>query len=387
MQVNNKPRLIGLCLIFVAGCIDPFTPTIDENQELLVIEGQLIDREGYQHINISRSSPYNNPHFIPEFGCHVEVVDDQGNIFNFNESIPGGLYSRWMHQEEFSPGVQYKVRVITSNGNVYESDYDMLAADCPPIDSVYYEIETHETDDPNLPMKGIQFFVDVDPGDDIDRKFRWELTETWEYWAGYPIQYYFDGYDLYTMSNPMQFYRCWSTERISTIFIANTENSTTNKIKKFPLQFVSERTTRLKIKYSLLIRQYSMSDEAFDYWLNLKTQSQETGGLYETQPPQVTSNIYNINDPEERVLGYFNVSSVTEKRIFVDEQFAFDYPGHGCRLDTITVYQLNTLYGPYPIYMISVNPMGEGSPYGIGDGICFDCREGGGTTNQPSFWK
>jgi hypothetical protein len=386
MQVNNKLRLIGLCLIFVAGCIDPFTPTIHEDQELLVIEGQLIDREGYQHINISRSSPYNNPFFIPEFGCHVEVVDDQGNIYNFDESMPGGLYSRWMHQEEFSPGVQYKVRVITSNGNVYESDYDMLIADCPPIDSVYYEIETHETDDPDLPMKGIQFFVDVDPDDEVDRNFRWELTETWEYWAAYTIQYYFDG-KLHEMSNPWQFYRCWSTERISIIFIANTEHSTTNKIKKFPLHYVSNRSNRLRIKYSLLIRQYSMSDEAYDYWLELKTQSQETGGLYETQPPQVTGNIYNIDDPEERVLGYFNVSSVTEKRIFVDEQFAFGFPEQGCRLDTIITSYLYTLYGPYPIYMISVSQMGEGPPYGIGDGICFDCREGGGTTSQPPFWK
>ena len=74
MQVNNKLCLFGLCLIFVAGCIDPFTPTIDEDQELLVIEGQLIDREGYQYINISRSSPYNNPHFFPEFGCPIKTI-------------------------------------------------------------------------------------------------------------------------------------------------------------------------------------------------------------------------------------------------------------------------------------------------------------------------
>jgi len=387
MQVNNTLRLIGLCLIFVAGCIDPFTPTIDETQELLVIEGQLTGSEGYQYITISRSSPYNDPHFMPELGCYVEVVDDQGNIFQFNETyMKLGEYTHWMSQESLVPGRMYKVHVVTWDGNEYESDYDMLTADCPPIDTVYYEIQTRETDDPDLPMNGIQLYVDVDSGDEVDRKFRWELTETWEYYAAYPIQYYFDG-DIHFMSDPMQFYRCWSTKRISTIFIANTEHSTTNKIKKFPLNYVSDRSNRLKIKYSLLIRQYSMSDDAYNYWLMLKKQSQETGGLYETQPPQVTGNVYNVNDPEERVLGYFNVSSVTEKRIFVDEQFAFSFPGKGCRLDTITVYQLNNLYGPYPVYMISVNPMGEGSPYGIGNGICFDCREGGGTTNQPSFWK
>lgn len=386
MQANNILRVIGLCLILFAGCIDPFTPSINESQNLLVIDAQLTNQEGYQTIRISRSTPYDDPHFDPELNCHVAVLDDMGNIYRFTESSEG-VYTLWIPAGTIVRDRKYKVSVVTWEEKQYESDYDMLAADCPPIDTVYYEMETRGTSDPDQPMNGIRFYADVEPFDDLNRKLRWELTETWEYWAGYPIQYYYDGFDLHTMSNPTQFYRCWKTIGVSEIFMINTEYLTTNKIRKFPLHYVSERSNRLKIKYSLQVRLHSLSDRTYDYWLNLMTQRQETGGLYETQPPQVMGNIHNINDPEERVLGYFSVSSVSEKRIFVDEQFPFHYPGHGCRLDTVEVYQLRNLPGPYPIYMISVNPMGQGSPYGVGDGICFDCREAGGTTIPPSFWK
>ncbi|UCG28385.1 MAG: DUF4249 family protein, partial [Bacteroidales bacterium] len=234
---------------------------------------------------------------------------------------------------------------------------------------------------------GIQFFIDADPQDDIDRKFRWELVETWEYEAENFIQYYYDGL-LHEYPDPWALFRCWKTDNIHSIFATSTYNSTSTKIKRFPLNYVSNQSNRLRIKYSLLVKQYCVSDEAYEYWYQLQKQSQESGGFYETQPPQLTGNIYNVDDPEENVLGYFYVSSAAEKRIFVDENFLFRTPGPECILDTIQSFQkLRKLGGPYPIYLISLSQMGTGPPYGRGWGLCFDCTTGGGTTSKPWFWE
>lgn len=385
MRVNKKFCLPALFLILTTGCIEPFTPTINENQRLLVIEGQITDQAGFQYIYISRTSPYNDPQIMPEPGCYVEVVSDRGNIFQFHENVPG-KYQRWMNQGSLVPGTLYKMRVITGDGNEYQSDFNILPPPCPPIDDLYYEIETLETNDPEFPLQGIQFYIDVDPHDDIERKFRWELVETWEYEAANLIQYYYDG-ALHPMADPWRFFRCWKTDKIHTIYAKSTQHSADNKIKKYPLNYVSNQSNRLRIRYSLLVKQYSLSDEAFEYWYQLQKQSQESGGLYETQPAQVTGSIYNVDDPEELVLGYFNVSSVAEKRIFVDENFPFRTPGTDCELDTIGPENPFYRYVPFPIYLISLSPMGQGPPYGTGRGMCFDCRKGGGITEKPSFWK
>ena len=144
----------------------------------------------------------------------------------------------------------------------------------------------------------------------------------------------------------------------------------------------------MKIKYSLLVKQYSLSNEAYDYWFQLQKQSQESGGLYETQPARVSGNISNVNDNEEVVLGFFNASSVTEKRIFVAESFNFGIYDARCTLDTIGPDRPLHSYTLYPVYLISLNEiMGRGPPYGVGYGICFDCRKGGGKTEKPYFWE
>ncbi len=384
MPVSKNIIIPVFIFITLAGCIEPFTPNIDESQESLVIEGQITNQAGYHYIHISRTAPYNDPHKIPEPNCQVEVVDNKGNIFKFYESQPG-VYRRWMYNFFLSIGTQYKVKVITTDGNMYESDFDELLSPSPPIDSIYYEIEVRETFDPDYPLYGIQFYIDLDAPDDFARNYRWELEETWEYEAKYRIQYYYDG-TIHPINDPFFLFRCWRTDPIHKIYTSTTRHSTSNTINKFPLQYVSNQSNRLKIKYSLLVKQYSLSNTAYDYWCQLQKQSQESGGLYETQPARVRGNISNVNDNEEVVLGFFNASSVTEKRIFVTERFNFSIYGARCTLDTIGPENLHS-YTLYPVYLISLSPFGTGPPYGVGYGICFDCRAGGGKTKKPDFWE
>ena len=47
-------------------------------------------------------------------------------------------------------------------------------------------------------------------------------------------------------------------------------------------------------------------------------QINESGGdIFEKQPFSIASNIHNINNPDEQVLGYFQVSAVNKKRIYI----------------------------------------------------------------------
>lgn len=385
MRVSKYIKIYILFFILFSGCIEPFSPEIDESEEQIVIEGQITDKEGDHYVRITHTAIYSDPEKKPVTDCHVEVIDNYGNTFEFYESEPG-VYKQWLPDDFLNTGTSYKLIVRTPEGTEYESDFNELLYSSPPIDSVYYEIESREGSDPANPLHGLQFYLDFSAPLDAGRNYRWELEETWEYKATYRIQYYYDGTAIIPFDEPFSLMHCWKTQAVPELFTSTTKNSNSNSIIKFPLHYVANTGNKLKIKYSLLVKQYALSDAAFKYWHMVQEQSQERGGLYESQPANLSGNIYNPNDPDEEVLGYFEVSSVTEKRIFVSESFRFRIYDAKCYLQFVnSVWQLRK-YNTFPVYMISFSDMGTGPPYGVGLGICFDCTSVGGVTKKPDFW-
>jgi hypothetical protein len=374
-----------ILIMLLPGCIDPYTPNIEDNQVSLVVEALITDQPGLHSVTLSTSSPLNDTATQKVTGAMVDVVNNRGGVMEFFEEGEG-IYSRWIGQGEIEDGVDYMLRIVTPDGEIYESDPERLGALSPDVGQVYWQFDTLGTADPDNPLYGIQFYLDLAGQDDDARNYRWVLEETWEYHAAHYIQYIYDGTVLQNWPDPFVYTFCWRTDVIPSIFIASTKALEKNELKKQPLHFVSGETKRLQIKYSLMVKQYSLSDKAYDYWLQVQRQNQETGGIYETQPDRIPGNVHNANDPDQEVLGYFNVSSVTERRIFVDGIRELVYPPVPCNLDTIDRPENKPPYLAIPFYLISLSPMGAGPPYGVGGSLCFDCRKGGGVIEKPWFW-
>jgi hypothetical protein len=190
---------------------------------------------------------------------------------------------------------------------------------------------------------------------------------------------------IHPMSDPFFLYYCWQTAGIKNIFTASTKYSVRNRITRFPLNYVSNETDRLKVKYSLLVKQYCLGDDAYYFWDQMRKQQQEGGGLYETQPSQLRANVYNINDPDELVLGNFSIASTLEKRIFVDVHREILFPHEECEMLTITSLDQMPVYYYDPVYLYSYSPTG-GFPYGHAK-RCLDCTLFGGSNYKPLFWE
>jgi hypothetical protein len=184
-----------LFVILINGCIEPFEPDIDESSSVLVIDGYLTDAPGTQTINISRSSPYNNPHLLPVTGCVVRVDDELGNGVIFLEDTTG-IYRSELEPGFMAVGKAYKLMVITPDDEVYESDYDSLLA-CAPIDNLSYRIEVQGTLDPDVNYYGIRFYADIKGNPEHARNYMWTFEETWEYISYYKVQYSWNGSSLH----------------------------------------------------------------------------------------------------------------------------------------------------------------------------------------------
>lgn len=376
----NRYQIFLLLLLVCASCIEPYEPEISESQDVLVISGSVTDQPGFQYVTVSVSAPYNSPEVRPVSGCVVSVEDESGTQRVYTEQEPG-LYEANLESSFLGVGKSYSLYVVTPNGDEYRSEYDTILL-CPPVDTVFYEIQSEGTSDPDVTYYGLQFYNNLEGVEGGARNFRWVLTETWEYTSPYYADVIFDGHG-YGNFNGAEVNTCYMTQSIDNLYTASTQTLAENRLNKNALNYVSNQNPRLSYQYSLFIEQHSLSLEAFSYWDKMKAGA-SGGGLYETQPTSTIGNIYNINRPEEKVLGCFYATQVQSKRIIVENTFEFDVNHFTCTLDTI--YSLNELGSIFPRLGISIGMMPPGPPWLLGSYQCFDCQLYGGTTDKPDFW-
>ena len=134
------------------------------------------------------------------------------------------------------------------------------------------------------------------------------------------------------------------------ILIKSTIDDPSNEIKGFILQSIGPPDDRLNIKYSILVKQYVISRDFYNYFRRIRESNEETGGIYEKTPAQILGNIHCCDD-EENALGYFMASAVKTKRIFIhpaEHSVAAGSAYGGCGWTTeIPRYLTVFLYGTY----------------------------------------
>jgi hypothetical protein len=385
MQVIRK-LMYYLVLGLLTGCIYEFNPDLEGSRGALVINGKVTDQEGYQYIEISRSTaPYDQDHDQPVSGYAVEIEDDRGNRFPGEEMEPG-LYGCWMDQAYLFAGTRYRLKVTSDLGRVYQSTYDEILA-CPDIDSITWEIQDMPTENPEISYKGVQFFVNTDCSGDYAKNLRWEMEETWEYHSTYAIEVIYDGTTIRELGGTnYDYFYCWESSKIPSIYTYSTRNLSSGQIRNFPLHYVSSQSDRFSYKYSTLVKQFSLSPAAFEFWNTLDKQSKQSGELYETQPAQIYGNIYSLDEGGEAVLGLFYATAVKEKRIFAKPRIGAYVPHcepFGFSPEELTEYLTMEHPAIYPVYLYFLD-FGQ---YDYANQECFDCRMRGGTTTRPDFWE
>jgi hypothetical protein len=173
----------------------------------------------------------------------------------------------------------------------------------PPIDSIYYEKETFIYY--HIPVEGCNIHLDThDPANNC-QFYRWKFSETWE------IRLHFEVPNMV----------CWKSVNSKGIFIKNTSLLDENRIIRHPVVSITDPIDRLTVKYSILVNQYSMNADEYLYWDRLKNTLDQVGGLYDLIPAYIPNNIHCIENPNEKVLGYFSVSAVSSRRLFIKDKF------------------------------------------------------------------
>lgn len=375
--------LLGFILI-LSGCIEEFNPEINNFDELLVINGSIIKGDSIQTITISKSKPFYETEYNGITGYQVRVENDQSIQFPFTETTTG-IYTAVIPEAYLAYNSKFKLRVIGPDGSEYESEYESIL-ESAPIDEIYPINEPYQSSSEQH-NEGLQFYVDLKASGNSNRNYRWKLEETWEYRSSFAIDGYFypANSTLEILARDYSLYYCWSTEDVKDIYTASTENLSINEKKMIPLIYVPGGSIKLFHQYSLLVKQYVLSESAYEYWERNRIATAESGGLYQTQPSQSKSNIYNINNPNEIVLGFFWASSYTQKRISYDDGPLIKSNSYLCIADTLDLGNPSVDFNIDFYYITVISQTPAATFLGISSNSCFDCTQRGGVTTKPDF--
>ena len=136
----------------------------------------------------------------------------------------------------------------------------------------------------------------------------------------------------------------------------------------------------------MLLNQFSLNEDEYLYWERLKNTIDQVGGLYDQVPTSIPNNVYCLENPNEKVLGYFSVSAKTSKRIFIKDSFAgLDTQYYNCVTDT--VFGTGSIPGLNVSVWVIIDNTHDQPPMRMltNERRCADCTERG-TNIKPAFW-
>lgn len=372
-------------LLVVSACRKPYEPAVIKvNYNYLVIDGVInANANGISTINLSRTKNLSDSlPLTPETGAQIRIEDESGGLYSL---VPqgNGLYNS--APLNLSPLNKYRLKITTNNGSIYQSDY-VSVKQTPPIDSITWK---QKLDSPN---KAVTIYAHTHDPQNKTLFYRWDFVETWLYQS--PLQGYVSldnrGRAFYTDSTT-QTTNCWGTTLSTNISTASSEALSQDVISYAPVEVVPQNDERMALRYSINVKQYGLTKEAYNYWQIVKKSSQQTGSIFDPQPAQVVGNLHCISNPDEPVIGFASVSFVTEKRIFIGYRELDDWhfpnvPGNICKIDLWPTNQVDFSIFTYPD--TSYQPYYySGSNTLVAKKVCLDCRRRGGTNQKPSFWR
>ena len=198
-----------------------------------------------------------------------------------------------------------------------------------------------------------------------------------------------------------QIFQCWVTDSSQNINLNSSAKLSSDVITKNSIDFIPSTSEKLGIRYSILVKQYALTEEAYNYWTQLKKNTEQLGSIFDTQPSEIPGNIHCVTVPSEPVLGYISVGSYSQSRIFIDSfylpawlpvkpyydgcyelSFLYSDPNQA-GTNTVATNIYTDLYVP----ITAITPPHQEIILGFTASTrqCVDCTVRG-TNKEPSFW-
>jgi hypothetical protein len=382
MKIPPTPyRRIQYWLILAACCSLPqcvqtyVSPYKSPPTGYLVVEG-VIAVNGETQYTLSRSIGLPGDSAIPLVtGARVQVEGSDSSVYPLPEQGTG-IYGDTL---SLNPALQYRLRITTSGGGRYLSDF-VPVKPTPPIDSVSWTYDAGT---------GVTIYANTHDPNNATHYYLWSYEETWQYFSPWESYYvYRPDSNVVVARRPDQLVnRCWHHDASSALLIDNTSKLSQDVVYQFPLVTIPPNTQQLASLYSIVVNQYALTVDNYNFLLQMRVNTESLGSIFDVQPTELIGNIHSLSNPADQVIGYISACYAQQHRIFISYQqlpyweYEFQCPGPNRVTpndpDSIQYYFLYN--GDTPIDS-------SASGYTYNASYCIDCTIQGGTTIKPLFW-
>ncbi|MFT3793368.1 DUF4249 domain-containing protein [Flavobacterium sp.] len=316
------------CCLTLVGCTDPYALQTNNFESALVVEGTVTNELKTQEIRITRTFRLEETKAAVESDAVVYVTDSDGVEYEFVEN--GEKYTS-VEPFQALAGKSYRLTIITREGKTYRSTPETLTT-VNPIQELKAAVVTNSQGERGVEIRTNSF----DPNN-TSKYYRYEYEETYKIiaptWSefslvlvppptpGPPSTY---GVTIVPREN-LDTKICYSTKKSDDIILTSTNELSEDRVD-FPVRFISDQSYIISHRYSILVRQYVQNLAAYTFYKTLKEVSSSGGNiLSQNQPGFFYGNLKSVDNPDEKIIGFFEVASVSSKRIFFN--YADLFPG------------------------------------------------------------
>lgn len=377
-------------VLLLSGCVDEYELPKDIGQSYqseVVIEGRILSGEE-SVFYVTRTLPLSSSGMQEDIvtNAQVRIIGENGYSSELAENIEDAKYV--VNAGVLSSETNYAVEVKVGN-EVYRSGFQPLL-DTSDISELTWK---------EAPGK-VSVYVSTEEGGQEQKYFMWSYEEDWQFHAwknmndfsyGVPV-YSEEKYPDFVLGKSNPYYWCFGSASSGTILIYSTEGLKDNKVVNHELLSYDATNIKVSSLYSILVKQWGLTQEAYDYYRLMKLYTEESDGLFTPMPSDVRGNVKCISDETKGVRGYVIASTVKEKRMFIDaEQYKVNTPGvlKGFYSTDQTSDTWMIMWAGW--ISIGYVAFAQDGTLGNSDIIyapdCVNCMLQSGATNErPSFW-
>tara|TARA_R110002073_G_scaffold108336_1_gene243310 strand:+ start:20474 stop:21628 length:1155 start_codon:yes stop_codon:yes gene_type:complete len=314
MRKTTYSILLLIILLTTNSCVEEFSAATVEFEDAIVIEATITNELKYQKILLSRTHKLEKKDPNPESSATIRITTSSNTYYTFHETEPGVYLSDIQFSAQ--PSSNYQLSITTSNGREYTSQPTELTSNTSAIENVYGIRETNEDG-----VDGIGIYIDSFDPTNSSKYYGYEFEETYQiivpYWV--PDEFKIislDPFEWTIVPRSQEERVCYATVNSQGRLATNTDLISEDRISKFLVKFFAINNIRNNSRYSILIKQYTLSSQAYNFYETLNNLSTSESLLSQNQPGFIAGNIFSASSQNEKVLGFFEVISVVQKRIF-----------------------------------------------------------------------
>lgn len=338
---------LGLILTMAISCIDRLDFWQETEEGQLIIYGLFTDGESSHTVNISKSAPFG---FRPKGVSNAEVFllkSGDGKIAYSNKG--NGVYELLGLKAE--EGISYALEVVLE-GSVYRSKFHEIPNEVG-FDSLRYQV-AYEPFKTSLDEHVFKVYAKSYLPETTEQLFITWIVEEAHYWQllwippGIPPP---PPCFIFDVMDPTQ---------------VNLFDGTVTKSRRTDQLLATRKINNAFLfPFFVTVKQLSINREAYEYWQKIDIVINNQGSLFDIPPAPVLGNIVNTENPNEVVLGFFEVAKSSVSRFYVTSEIS-------------------------PIYLQPICESIQGKPTNLYPADCLSCegRAAGRnwTSVRPEWW-